>query len=89
VAWRLYDTIDLDLMPLAERMLRAKRDVGTRRNLLLPRPVISDAEVREYLKAEHGDGAPDLHPLEIEAFDFIKERANTDENIQEANRHFG
>ena len=68
-------------------MLIAKQDVSTRRNPLA-RPVISDAEVREFLEAELGDGAPDLHPLEIAALDFIKERAITDENIQEANRHF-
>jgi len=44
--------------------------------------------VREFLEAGLGDGAPDLHQLEIAAFDFIKEKANTDENIQETNHHF-
>ena len=87
MAWRLYDTIDLDLMHLAERILRLKKEASRRRNPLT-RPVISNAEVREFLEADLGDGAPDLHPLEIAAFDFIKERANTDENIQEANHHF-
>ena len=87
VARGVYDTIDLDLMHLAEHMLIAKEDISTGRNPLA-RPVISDAEVREFLKAELGDGAPGLSPLEIAAFDFIKERAITDENIQEANHHF-
>ena len=68
-------------------MSRVKREASKRRNPLA-RPVISDAEVREFLEADLGDGAPDLHPLEIAAFDFIKERANTDANIQEANHHF-
>ena len=74
-------------MHLAEHMLIAKEDISTGRNLLA-RPVISDAEVREFLEAELGDGAPGLSLLEIAAFDFIKERAITDENIQEANHHF-
>jgi hypothetical protein len=87
VARRVYDTINLDLMHLAEHVLIAKEDIGTRRNPLA-RPVISDAEVREFLEAELADGAPGLDPLEIAAFDFIKERAITDENIQEANCHF-
>ena len=77
-----YDTIDLNPMHLAVHMLIAKQDVSKSQNPLTC-PDISD---REFLKVDLRDGNSDLHPLEIAASDFIKETANTDMNIQEADK---
>jgi hypothetical protein len=88
VAWRVYDAIDLDLTYIAEHMITAKRDASRSRNPLA-RPDISDAGVREFLKVDFGEGTPGGHtPLEMAAFDFIKETATTEANIQEANRDY-
>jgi hypothetical protein len=88
VAWHVYDAIDMDLTHIAEYMITAKGDASWRRNPLA-RPDISDAEVREFLKVDFGEGTPGGHtPLEMAAFDFIKETATTEANIQEANRDY-
>jgi hypothetical protein len=83
VARRFYDTIDLDLAYPTEYLFLEKQEASDKRRNPLARPDISDAEVREFLKNDLGDGNLDLHPVEIAAFDFIKETANTDMNIQE------
>jgi len=66
-------------------MITAKRDASKRRDPLA-RPDIPDAAVREFLKVDLEDGIPDLTPMEIAAFEHIKLTANSDANIQEANR---
>ena len=67
-------------------MMSAKRVAGQSRKNPLARPDITDAAVSEYLKVELGGELPDCSPLEMEAFEFIRATANTDANIQEANR---
>lgn len=48
--WPIHDTIDLDLMHMAEYMLIAKQDASGKRRNPLDHSDISDAAVREFLK---------------------------------------
>ena len=73
--------LDPSLRWLAQRLVDEKRDASSERHPLA-RPNISAAEVKKFL--EEIDDQPDA--VVMAAFDHIELTANTDPNIQEANR---
>ena len=80
VARRVYGKIDEDLRYLGEQIFCSKQDIGDRQHLLA-HPIIPDARVKAFLE-DLGDGRPELQPMEIAVFQYLKQTTNTKANIE-------